>query len=98
MVTLLKESIAEFQETWIERLGDLARYRMAIEGSDLRYRQIWTDVARMWYTMAADKSPNDGRLQHHLAVLAKPNIIQQVSLNESLKHTLSLTTDAAILL
>ena len=27
----------------------------------------------MWYDKAADKSPNVGRILHHLAVLARPN-------------------------
>jgi hypothetical protein len=51
---------------------------MAIEDSDLRDREIWSNVARTWYNQAADKSPNVGRIQHHLAVLARPNIVQQL--------------------
>jgi hypothetical protein len=78
MMTLLMESVPTFEETWIECLGDLARYRMAIEEADLRDREIWSGVARMWYNKAADKSPNVGRIQHHLAVLARPNIVQQL--------------------
>jgi hypothetical protein len=78
MMALLMESVPSFEETWIECLGDLARYRMAIEEADLRDREIWSGVARMWYNKAADKSPNVGRIQHHLAVLARPNIVQQL--------------------
>ena len=78
MTALLMESVPSFLETWIECLGDLARYRMAIEEADLRDREIWSSVARMWYNKAADKSPNVGRIQHHLAVLARPNIVQQL--------------------
>jgi len=74
-MTLLAESVPGFQETWIECLGDLARYGMAIEEADLRDREVWAGVARMWYDIAADGSPNVGRIQHHLAVLARPNII-----------------------
>ena len=48
MMTLLLESVPFFTETWIECLGDLARYRMAIEEADLRDREIWSNVARMW--------------------------------------------------
>src|SRR5205814_7766801 len=51
--------------------------RMAIEEADLRDRKIWSGVARMWYNKAANKSPNVGRIQHHLAVFARPNIVQQ---------------------
>lgn len=51
---------------------------MAIEEADLRDREVWSGVARMWYNKAADKSPNVGRTQHHLAVLARPNVVQQL--------------------
>lgn len=78
MMGLLKESINTFEETWIECLGDLARYRMAIEEADLHDRKIWSGAARMWYNKASDKSPNVGRIQHHLAVLSRPNVVQQV--------------------
>ena len=78
MMALLMESVPSFEETWVECLGDLARYRMAIEEIDLRDREVWAGVARMWYDKAADKSPNVGRIQHHLAVLARPNIVQQL--------------------
>lgn len=51
---------------------------MAIEEADLRDREIWSNVARTWYNRAADLSPDVGRIQHHLAVLARPNIVQQL--------------------
>ena len=78
MMTLFMESIPRFLETWIERLGDLARYRMAIEEINMRDRKIWSNAARMWYNKAADLSPSVGRFQHHLAVLAQPMIVQQL--------------------
>jgi hypothetical protein len=78
MMALLMESVPSFEETWIECLGDLARYRMAIEEADLRDREVWSGVARMWYNKAVDKSPNVGRIQHHLTVLARPNVVQQL--------------------
>lgn len=78
MMGLLMESVPAFYETWIECLGDLARYRMAIEEADMRDRENWSNVARMWYNRAADRSPNTGRIQHHLAVLARPNIVRQL--------------------
>ncbi|KAK5076668.1 hypothetical protein LTS08_005839 [Lithohypha guttulata] len=80
MMALLKETVPDFEETWIECLGDLARYRMAIEEVDLRDREVWSNTARTWYNEAADLSPNTGRIQHHLAVLARPNIVQQLFL------------------
>ncbi|KIX09915.1 uncharacterized protein Z518_00996 [Rhinocladiella mackenziei CBS 650.93] len=78
MMGLLMESVPAFHETWIECLGDLARYRMAIEEADMRDRENWSNVARMWYNRAADRSPTTGRIQHHLAVLARPNIVRQL--------------------
>lgn len=39
MMALLMESVPAFLETWIECLGDLARYRMAIEESKFPDRE-----------------------------------------------------------
>lgn len=51
---------------------------MAIEQADMHVREVWSNVARAWYNNAADRSPDTGRIQHHLAVLARPNIVQQL--------------------
>ena len=86
MMALLYETVSAFKDTWIECLGDLGRYRMAIEDDDIKDREVWSGVARFWYGKAADKSPNTGRLYHHLAILARPYTLQQLSL-----YTRSLT-------
>lgn len=78
MMALLYETVPTFEDTWIECLGDLGRYRMAIEDDDIRDREVWTGVSRFWYSKAADKSPTVGRLSHHLAILARPNALQQL--------------------
>lgn len=78
MVTLLLENIPNFRETWIECLGDLARYRMAIEESDMRDREVWATVSQYWYNQEADLSHDVGRVQHHLAVLARPDALAQL--------------------
>ncbi|KAK5789532.1 hypothetical protein VI817_008655 [Penicillium citrinum] len=78
MVTLLLENIPYFRETWIECLGDLARYRMAIEETDMRDREVWATVSRYWYNQDADLSHDIGRVQHHLAVLARPDALAQL--------------------
>jgi hypothetical protein len=49
---------------------------MAIGKPDLRNREIWSGCAKMWYKKAADKSTVLGRISHHLAVLARPNVVQ----------------------
>ncbi|KAK7416382.1 hypothetical protein QQZ08_012016 [Neonectria magnoliae] len=78
IVGVLYETVPAFEDTWIECLGDLGRYKMAIE-DDTRDRETWTDVSRSWYRMASNKSPTTGRLYHHLAILARPNALQQLS-------------------
>ncbi|CCX15608.1 Similar to Uncharacterized protein YKR096W; acc. no. P36168 [Pyronema omphalodes CBS 100304] len=77
MMALLYETVPAFEDTWIECLGDLGRYRMAIEDDDVRDREIWQNCAKFWYSKAADKTPNVGRLYHHLAILARPDILKQ---------------------
>ncbi|KAI9649245.1 hypothetical protein NHQ30_001813 [Ciborinia camelliae] len=78
MMALLYETVPAFEDTWIECLGDLGRYRMAIEDDDIKDREVWTGVARHWYSKASDKAPTTGRLYHHLAILARPNALQQL--------------------
>lgn len=51
---------------------------MAIEDDDIRDRDTWTSVSRLWYSKASDKAPTTGRLYHHLAILARPNALQQL--------------------
>lgn len=86
MMALLYETVTDFEDTWIECLGDLGRYRMAIEDDDPKDREVWSDVARFWHEKEADKSPSVGRSYHHLAILARPYTLEQLSL-----YTRSLT-------
>lgn len=79
MMALLYETVTSFEETWIECLGDIARYRMAIEDVDPYDRHVWTGVAKYWYSKAVDKNPGTGRLYHHLAILARHEPLQQLS-------------------
>ena len=78
IMALLYETVPVFEDTWIECLGDLGRYRMAIEEDDLKDREVWTKVARHWYSKASNPAPTKGRLYHHLAILARPNALQQL--------------------
>ena len=73
MIALLFETVPTFYDTWIECLGDLARYRMAIE-EEREAHTIWGGVASRWYTMASDRHPAIGRLYHHLGILERPSI------------------------
>ncbi|EPS38433.1 hypothetical protein H072_7821 [Dactylellina haptotyla CBS 200.50] len=78
MMALLYETVPAFADTWVECLGDLGRYRMAIEEGDPRDREVWMNVSRFWYSKGTDRQPHVGRLYHHLAILARPNILQQL--------------------
>ncbi|KFY38085.1 hypothetical protein V495_06766, partial [Pseudogymnoascus sp. VKM F-4514 (FW-929)] len=78
MMTLLLETVPKFEDTWIECLGDLGRYRMAIEDDNVRVREVWAQVARQWYLKSANRSPEIGRLYHHLAILARPDALPQL--------------------
>ncbi|KAM7182916.1 hypothetical protein V8F33_013921 [Rhypophila sp. PSN 637] len=65
-MALLYETVPAFEDTWIECLGDVGRYRMGIEDDNIRDRETWTSVSRHWYSKASDKAPTTGRFYHHL--------------------------------
>lgn len=73
MMALLFETVPTFLDTWIECLGDLARYRMAIE-EEREAHATWGAVAGRWYRLAADRHPATGRLNHHLGILERPSL------------------------
>lgn len=58
-----------------EQLGDVTRYRMAVERQD---RKHWAGISRYWYRKAADRNPNIGRIQHSLAVLSHSDALQKL--------------------
>ncbi|KAL1903443.1 hypothetical protein Sste5346_000069 [Sporothrix stenoceras] len=78
IIALLYETVRTFEDTWVECLGDLSRYRMAIEDDNQRVRDTWTNVSRRWYSLASDRAPTTGRLHHHLAILARPYVVTQL--------------------
>ncbi|KAK1047099.1 hypothetical protein LTR74_017831 [Friedmanniomyces endolithicus] len=73
MMMLFYETAPVFSDTWIECLGDLARYRMSMEEEKEAHAQ-WGCVAASWYTKASDRHPQIGRLYHHLAILERPSL------------------------
>jgi hypothetical protein len=52
---------------------------MAVEELDLRDRELWAGLARYWYNKTAERNPDVGRIQHHLAILARPDVVLQQS-------------------
>ncbi|TGO09613.1 hypothetical protein BTUL_0160g00300 [Botrytis tulipae] len=51
---------------------------MATEEESLQDREVWTENARNWYQKVALKRIIEGRTYHHLAILACPNVLQQL--------------------
>jgi hypothetical protein len=74
---LLRETNLLFQDTWTECIGDLARYRYAIESNE-EVREHWEVVSRTWYMYTSDKLPHVGRLYHHFAVLNRGYVVPQL--------------------
>ncbi|KAJ5456067.1 uncharacterized protein N7458_004331 [Penicillium daleae] len=77
-ITFLLENVSAFREIWMECLGDLARFGMEFEESDMRDHEVWAGIAGDWYRQAADRCPEAGRIQHDLAVVAWPDFLQQL--------------------
>ncbi len=40
IIALLYETVPAFKDTWIECLGDLSRYRMAVKEDDIKVRKV----------------------------------------------------------
>ncbi|KAF2493283.1 hypothetical protein BU16DRAFT_619624 [Lophium mytilinum] len=78
MFALLQETVPALAQFWTEILGDISRYRMAIEDQNITDREIWRNNAIDWYSAVADREPGLGRLYHHLAILARPNALRQI--------------------
>ncbi|PVH67527.1 hypothetical protein DL98DRAFT_507629 [Cadophora sp. DSE1049] len=78
MTALLYETVPIFSDIWMEYLGDLSRYRIAIEDDDIQEQEVWAEVARHWYSKCSRRAVTTGRLYHHLAIMARPNFLQQL--------------------
>ncbi|PYI28802.1 hypothetical protein BP00DRAFT_250831 [Aspergillus indologenus CBS 114.80] len=77
MASMVSEFPA-YEETWLECLGDLSRYRMAAETTDTEDRRLWARIAMTWYNRAADRNPDMGKFQHHLGVMARHDVAQRL--------------------
>jgi hypothetical protein len=83
VMALFYETIPRFLDCWIECLGDLARYRMAIEGDQEKHTH-WAGVAEEWYLKASNRHPYIGRLYHHLAILSRSGLHKLAAYRKSL--------------
>jgi hypothetical protein len=59
-------------------VNELISFRMAIKDNNDRVRERWKKVAWEWYSMASDDILWEGRLYHHVAILARPNTFLQM--------------------
>ena len=80
LIARLFEAAPSLEDTWAVHLGHLGRYRMAIEDENPRDRETWAGVARFWYRKPTIKFPTAGGLYHHLAIISRPNTLQQMYL------------------
>lgn len=76
MLVLLVESVPTYSDIFRECLGDVSRYRMMIVDVDPEEHTIWAGIAQSWYFQLSNRKYTEGRIQHHLAVLAKGTLKQ----------------------
>ena len=69
MTTLLFETVPMSEDTWIECLGDLGRYRMALEDDKPHDKETFESISRYWYQSAEWKPAHTSRLFAHLQIL-----------------------------
>ncbi|KAI0023857.1 hypothetical protein F4780DRAFT_728108 [Xylariomycetidae sp. FL0641] len=74
MMARLIETIPAFADAWIECLGDLGRYRMAIEDDDIRDRETWRAVSRRWHSTTYNNTPSMDRLFHRTQVVDRSDV------------------------
>lgn len=73
MMSLLFEAVPGHTDTWTECLGDLSRYRMAIE-ENREIHTTWGGVAERWSTEPTFRHPVVERLYHHVSILERPSM------------------------
>ena len=77
MMALLYETVSAFEDTWVENnLVALVAIESAISKTNIHnirdHHEMWTSAVELWYCEATVRDPNEGRLYHHLAILARP--------------------------
>ena len=51
---------------------------MAVQGEDMEIRSLMRVTSKDWYRQGLDATPWEGRIAHHLGVLARRNIFSVV--------------------
>lgn len=78
MITVLYENSKDLCDVWAECLGDIARFRMAVESESAEERSLWIEVSRYWYQRSIDLTPGIGQRYHHIAILSRPGLMGQL--------------------
>lgn len=66
LLTMLVDRPYDYRHMWLEALGDIARFSMAVGSVS---NGDWRGISQYWYCRAANRSPGVGRLFHHCAVV-----------------------------
>lgn len=66
LLSMLVEPPYESRHMWLEALGDIARFSMALGSYPFA---DWRRIALYWYGRASVRSPAIGRIYHHCAVV-----------------------------
>ena len=77
MMGELMEIAPAFRHIWIDCLGHLARFRLAIH-VDTEDFMVWAGRAEKWYLQVSARQPNEGRPHHHLAIVSLSDIVKQL--------------------
>lgn len=76
-IALLSEADPSSSHEWLEILGELPRYRMAIAESDSRDHEIWSGIAQLWVDLAARRNLNTSPGEEHHPVFDRPTITRR---------------------
>ncbi|KUL81668.1 hypothetical protein ZTR_11130 [Talaromyces verruculosus] len=75
--TVALDYAPELRAAWFESLGRLSQYTMCAV-TELESRDLHARIADYWYWKAAALNPGTGRIQHHLAVTSRPDVLKQL--------------------
>ncbi|KAJ2893073.1 uncharacterized protein MKZ38_009069 [Zalerion maritima] len=80
IMALLCDTIPAFADTWIRGLGDLSRYRIAIEDDDDLEREVWAERSRYWYgSGTSEQGTARNRLHRLFAILARTHSLASLT-------------------
>jgi hypothetical protein len=49
-MTLLYETVPRFEDTWVQYLGDISQYIMALGDDDIQDRVVWACNVHHWHS------------------------------------------------